>query len=172
MLAAAAVQGDADAFSLLLSRHYDRIYRVGWRVLGGREAAKDLAQDVCLALPAKLASYRADAKFSTWLYSVTMNAARDRLRRRATRAKANEGWGETTKLARAEAAEAASERDWLNEAMAALPEDLRETVALTLGEDLTHAEAAEALGISQGTVSWRMSEVKRRLRAMAEEQSV
>lgn len=172
MLATAAVQGDAKAFGLLIARHYDRIYRVAWRVLGAREAAEDMAQDVCAALPAKLSSFRADAKFSTWLYTVTMNAARDRLRRRATRARANEGWAETTKLAQAQAAEASADQEWLAEAMIALPEDLRETVALTLGEDLTHAEAAEALGVSQGTVSWRMSEVKRRLRAMVEEQSV
>ena len=172
MLAKAAQSGDAQAFSLLVTRHYDRIFRVGWRVLGTREAAEDLAQDVCAALPAKLESFRADAKFSTWLYTVTLNAARDRLRRRATRAKANLGWGEATQLSRAEAAQAAADQDWLQQAMTALPDDLRETVALTLGEDLTHAEAATALGVSQGTISWRMSEVKRRLRAMAEEQGV
>ncbi len=43
--------------------------------------------------------------------------------------------------------------------MRALPDDLRDTVALVLGEELTQAEAAEALGLSEGTIAWRMSEV-------------
>ena len=52
-------------------------------------------------------------------------------------------------------------------AMAALPDDLRQTAVLVL-EPLTHAEVAEIFGISEGTVAWRMSEVKKRLRAMKE----
>lgn len=171
MLADAAKLGDAQAFALLVDRHYDRIYRVGWRVLGSREAAEDLAQDVCAALPAKLRSYRAQARFSTWLYSVTLNAARDRLRRRATRARAHAGWGEVTTLNRAAEAEASADRDWLHAAMARLSPDLRETVALVIGEELSQAEAAEVLGLSPGTVAWRMSEVKRALRALAEEEA-
>jgi RNA polymerase sigma-70 factor (ECF subfamily) len=48
-----------------------------------------------------------------------------------------------------------------------LPDDLRETVALVLGEELTQAQAGEVLGVSEGTVAWRMSEVKKRLKVMA-----
>ena len=51
--------------------------------------------------------------------------------------------------------------------MRALPDDLRDTVALVL-DDVTHREAAEILGVSEGTVSWRMSDVKKRLRALKE----
>lgn len=48
-----------------------------------------------------------------------------------------------------------------------LSEDLRDTLALVL-DDMTHAEAAEILGVSEGTISWRISEAKKRLRAMKE----
>jgi RNA polymerase sigma-70 factor (ECF subfamily) len=58
----------------------------------------------------------------------------------------------------------------LTTAMRALPDDLRDTLALVL-DGIGHAEAGEILGISEGTVSWRMSEVKKRLRAMKEEES-
>jgi len=51
------------------------------------------------------------------------------------------------------------------------PVELRDTVALTLGEELTQGEAAQVLGLSEGTVAWRMSEVKRRLREMAAEEA-
>ena len=54
--------------------------------------------------------------------------------------------------------------------MSALPEDLRDTAALTMGDEMTHAEAAEALGISEGTVSWRLSEIRKRLKAMRDEE--
>jgi len=47
---------------------------------------------------------------------------------------------------------------------------LRETVALVLGEAMTHAEASQALQVPQGTISWRMSEVKKALRALAKEE--
>ncbi len=63
-------------------------------------------------------------------------------------------------------AEAREALDWLAQAMRALPEDLRDTAVLVLDEALTQAEAAEVLGIPEGTVAWRMSEVKKRLRAL------
>ena len=166
-LARAAALGDREAFAALLERHYDRILRLGWRLLGSVAEAEDLAQDICLALPAKIAGFRGEARFSTWLHRVVVNAAHDRRRRVATRAKAADGWGDWEIARRAEAAEAAEAVDWLSRAMAALPEDLRDTVALVLGEEMTHREAGEVLGLSEGTVSWRMSEVKRHLRALA-----
>ena len=56
--------------------------------------------------------------------------------------------------------------------MKTLPDDLRETVALVLGEELTHDAAANAQNISPGTVSWRMSEVKKHLRALAQSEEL
>mgnify|MGYP000613283688 CR=1 FL=1 len=52
--------------------------------------------------------------------------------------------------------------------MPALPEELRDTMALILEDEVTHGAAAEVLGVSEGTISWRVSEVKKRLRAMKE----
>ena len=82
--------------------------------------------------------------------------------------KAAKGWGEVELARQAEAAEAAEALDWLQAAMRALPEDLRDTLALTLEDGMTHAAAAEVLGVSEGTVSWRMSDVKKRLKALKE----
>lgn len=166
-LARAAGDGDGEAFSALLHRHYDRVFRLAFRMTGVRAEAEDLCQDVCAALPTKLGAYRSEARFTTWLYRVVVNAAHDRRRRRATYAKAAEGWGEVELARRAEAVEVADALDWLTEAMRGLPEELRDTVALVL-DDVTHADAAEVLGVSEGTVSWRMSEAKKRLRAMKE----
>ncbi|MCW3781658.1 RNA polymerase sigma factor [Defluviimonas salinarum] len=166
-LAEAAAGGDRDAFAALLARHYDRLHGLSFRLTGSRAEAEDLAQDICLALPAKLGSYRREARFTTWLYRVTVNAAHDRRRRMAAHARAADGWGDWEINRRAGIAEAAEVGDWLAATMARLTPELRDTVALTLGEELSQKEAAEVLGLSEGTVAWRMSEVKKRLREMA-----
>ncbi|KAB2886938.1 MAG: RNA polymerase sigma factor [Albidovulum sp.] len=166
-LASAAAGGDRDAFAVLLERHYERIFGLSFRLTGTRAEAEDLTQDICLALPAKLGSWRGEARFTTWVYRVTVNAAHDRRRRAATRARAADGWGDWEVNRRAGIAEAAAAQDWLTTAMTRLSPELRDTVALTLGEDLSQRDAAEVLGVSEGTVAWRMSEVKKRLREMA-----
>ncbi|MEM7472041.1 MAG: RNA polymerase sigma factor [Pseudomonadota bacterium] len=170
-LALAAGNGDRDAFATLIRRHYDTIFRMGWRLSGTKADAEDLAHDIMAALPAKLRSYREEAKFTTWLYRVVMNAATDRARKSQRHARARDGWGEDFKRREAEATEARESYDWLQTAMRALPPELRETIALTLGEDLTQKEAAEVMGLSEGTIAWRMSEVKKHLREMAEKEA-
>lgn len=166
-LALAAASGDRSAFGQLLARHYDRIFGLCWRLTGTKADAEDLTQDICAALPAKLASFRAEARFSTWLYRVTMNAAHDRRRRMATHTRAAQGWGDWEVNRQAELSDAAEAQDWLAHAMTELPPELRDTVALTLGEDMTQAEAAAVLGLSEGTVAWRMAEVRKLLRKAA-----
>lgn len=169
-LALAAAGGDRTAFSMLLERSYDRLFSFAFRLTGNRAEAEDLTQDVCLALPRKLGGFRGEARFSTWVFRVMVNAAHDRRRRTATHARAANGWGDWEINRQAENAEAAQAHDWLRRAMAALPEDLRDTLALTLDEGITQGQAAQVLGVSEGTIAWRMSEVKKRLRAMAEEE--
>ncbi|WP_099825363.1 RNA polymerase sigma factor [Oceaniglobus indicus] len=165
-LAKAAANGDGAAFALLLERCYDRLFALCFRLTGARAEAEDLTQDICAALPAKLRRYRVQARFTTWLYRVAVNAAHDRRRRNATHAKAATGWGDWEIARQAGIAEDRERDAWLTTAMAALPDDLRDTLALTVGEDMTHAEAAAVLEISEGTVSWRLSEARKRLRAM------
>ena len=170
-LARAAASGDRAAFAALVNRHYDRIHGLCWRLTGQRAEAEDLAQDICAALPAKLRGWKGEARFTTWLYRVIVNAAHDARRRAETRQRAARGWGDW-EIARLDSiAEEKAAQDWLAQAMTRLTPELRDTVALVLGEELTQAEAAAILGLSEGTVAWRMSEVKRRLRAMAAEEA-
>lgn len=169
MLAEAAAQGDRAAFATLVGRHYDRVHGLAWRLTGSKAEAEDLTQDICAALPSKLRNWRGEAKFTTWLYRVVVNAAHDLRRRQATRAKASQGWGDWEIARQDEIAVQAEAADWLAQAMTQLSPELRDTVALVLGEEMTQAEAGVVLGVSEGTVAWRMSEVKKRLRALAKE---
>ncbi|MEO6300619.1 MAG: RNA polymerase sigma factor [Paracoccaceae bacterium] len=168
-LATAAAGGDRTAFGVLVARYYDRIFGLAYRLTGNRAEAQDLTQDICAALPAKLHGWRGEARFSTWIYRVTVNATHDLRRRQATRSKAASGWGDWEIARQDEITVQAEALDWLTSAMQRLTPELRDTVALVLGEELTQGAAGEVLGVSEGTIAWRMSEVKKRLRAIAAE---
>jgi len=170
-LAVRAAAGDRDAFARLIDRHYDRIHRISWRLMGDPGEAEDLAQEVCIALGRKIAGYRGEAAFTTWLYRVVVNTARDALRGRARRERLHRDWGEVEVLRRAGEANRAAEAEWLAGALGALTPELRETAVLVLEEGLGHRAAGEALGIAEGTVSWRMGEIRRNLKALAEEEA-
>ena len=114
---------------------------------------------------AELQKFRGEAKFTTWLWRVVVNAAHDRRRRAATRTRHAEGWGDWETARTTTNAESAARIDWLHQAMNGLPNDLRDTLALIL-DDVTHKDAAEILGVTEGTVSWRISEAKKTLRAI------
>ena len=168
ILATKAAGGDAEAFRALLERHYDLMYRVAFRTLGQQADAEDLVQEVCAALPGKLATFKRESKFESWLYRVIVNAGNDQMRKRGAHARAAAGWGDVEVMQREAAAEKKEDLNWLARAMQRLSPELRETVALVLGEEMTHAQAGKVLGLTEGSVSWRMSEVKKELRLMAQ----
>lgn len=160
-LVSAACAGDREAFAALLERHYDRIHGLAWQLTGSRADADDIAQDVCCTLVEKIGSFRAEAKFRTWLTGITFNACRDWRRRRRS------FWAFSEKLAVIAGIAAAPDgRDlydaiWLENAISRLKPALRDTAVLVAGQQLSHAEAAEILGVAEATIAWRMHEVRR-----------
>ena len=162
-LVAAAVAGNRDAFEALLRRHYDRIHGLAWQLTGSRADAEDITQDVCCALVEKIGSFRGEAKFSTWLTGVTFNACRDFRRRRRSFVGLTEQLAVLAGLAGPPDGRDAYDAIWLRSAVARLKPALRDTVVLIAGEQLTHAEAAEILGVAENTVAWRMHEARRLL---------
>ena len=168
-LARRAGAGDRDAFAALLDRHYDRIYRLALRLLGDADDAADLTQEICIDLAGKLKSWRGESRFGTWLYRVVVNAARDVMRRHTARRRATEGHAAASSVSRtAHGRQDGHEAHvWLHQALAALSDDLRETVLLVLQEGLSHAEAGAVLGVKESTISWRIHEARNRLRALA-----
>ncbi len=163
-LAKSASQGDRDAFQRLLERHYDMINRVALRFTGSMEDAEDIAQDVCLALVRKLAAFRGDALFSTWLYRVVINACRDFVRRCSASKALVENYVAYRELDDADHADSKARLDWLQEAYLSLPPDLRQTVLLVVAEDMTHAQAGAVLDCAEGTIAWRMSVARKQLK--------
>src|SRR5688500_18030947 len=158
-LVAAAIAGDRAAFDALLERHYDRIHGLAWRLTGSRSDADDIAQDVCCALVEKIASFRGEARFTTWLCGIVYNACRDFGRRRRSWRGFTERLTVLAGLATAPDGRDLHDEIWLKSAIARLKPAYRDAAVLVAGQQLTHAEAAEILGVAESTVSWRMHEV-------------
>ena len=162
-LVASAVAGQRDAFEALLRRHYDRIHAIAWQLTGSRSDADDIAQDVCIALVEKIATFRGEARFTTWLTRITFNACRDFRRRRRSLGGMIERLTVIVSLSHSPDGRDAYDAIWLKAAIARLKPALRDTAVLVVGQQLTHAEAAEILGVAENTVAWRMHEVRRLL---------
>jgi RNA polymerase sigma factor (sigma-70 family) len=158
-----AGRGDREAFEALLRRHYDRIHRVAWRLTGSGADAEDIAQEVCCTLVEKIGSFKGEARFTTWLTGIVVNACRDHRRRGVTLIRLRTRLSVLAGLAARPDGRDAYRRSWLASELARLDPLLRDTVVLVVGEDLTHAEAARALGVAESTVSWRMHEARRQL---------
>lgn len=170
-LAERAAGGDRVAFQSLLERHYDTIFRVAYRFTGLRQDAEDLTQDICASLPVRLRSFRGEARFTSWLYRVVVNAAQDKRRKQVTADRANAAYGEISELERGQADQTARDIAWLYETLEQLGDDLRQTAILVVAEGLSHAEAAAVLNVKESTVSWRMHEVRKRLKAQVEQEA-
>ncbi len=167
-LAAAAIAGDRQAFEALLRRHYGRIHGLAWQLTGSRADADDIAQDVCCTLVKRIGRFRGEAKFTTWLVSITVNAVRDFRRRRRSFGGMVERLAVVVGLAPPADGRDLHDAMWLRSAVARLKPAYREAVVLVAGEQLSHAEAAAILGVAEATVSWRMHEARRLLGGTAD----
>jgi RNA polymerase sigma-70 factor (ECF subfamily) len=170
-LARNAAGGDRDSFSALVERHYGFIFRLAWRLTGHKADAEDIAQEVCARLGKAIRNFRGASAFTTWLYALTINAARDMGRKFKREAEKAEAWGQQSRLfgeAEGDDGETArAERLW--ELVAALPAKQRDAVLLVYGEGLSHAAAGDVMACAETTVSWHIHEAKKRLkRLMAE----
>lgn len=167
-LARNAAGGDRVAFSLLIERHYSFIFRLAWRLTGHKADAEDLAQEVCARLGRTIRTYRGGSAFTTWLYAIVVNAARDSARRAARDAAKTSAWGLQAMIEGNDTvpAEADDPVGALWAAVRQLPGKQREAVTLVYGEGMNHAAAADLMGCSEATVSWHVHEAKKRLRLL------
>jgi RNA polymerase sigma-70 factor (ECF subfamily) len=165
-LAHAAASGDRAAFETLLRRHYGRIHGLAWQLTGSRADADDIAQDVCCILVEKIASFRGEARFSTWLCGIVFNACRDLRRRRRSFSGFTERLAVMVGLSSPPDGRDLYDAIWLEHAIARLKPVYRDAAVLVAGQQLTHAEAAAILGVTESTVAWRMHEVRRMIAAM------
>lgn len=161
-----AQNGDAEAFAELIEDHYDLIHRTAWKWCGNRDDAEDIAQDVCVKLGGAIAGFDGRSAFSSWVYRITLNAVRDMQRAGKRRGKYADAYAEVSPEEQpAEQEEAATSRQ-LWAAVRQLPEKQRDAVLLVYAEELSHAAAAEIMGIREATVSFHVHEARKTLRGL------
>lgn len=166
VLIAHAKAGDRDAFAELVARHYDFIFRVAWKWCGKKADAEDIAQEVCERLGRSIRSFSGQGAFTTWLYALSLNVARDQGRRAMRETRKAEAFG-VHAAAFGEAMPDPDDRsDALWDAVRKLPDKQREAVLLVYGEELSHGDAAEIMGCAEATVSWHIHEAKKRLKVL------
>lgn len=164
-LVARSAGGDLESFNQLVVRWERPIYALAYRVIGREEEARDLVQEAFLRAYRSLGGFRGDAKFSSWLYRITLNLCRDWIRRqkRAPFVETPEGVdvielaGEHGPVESVE--DLVARRDLgaaVNRAMAALSEDQRKAIVLKEYQGLTFQEIADLLGCPLSTVKTRL----------------
>ncbi len=162
----AARAGDGRAFACLLERHYAMIYRVAYRWCGDRADAEDVAQDVCVKLGQAIRGFKGNASFATWLYRLTLNAARDLGRARARRERHVAAMALVAEPHHRPDPERDLTGDQLWAAVQDLPAKQRDAVLLVFGEDLSHGQAAAVMGCRESTVSWHIHTAKKTLQRL------
>lgn len=158
----AAMAGDRAAFATLFDAHYDLIYRIAFKYIRNPDHAEDIAQETCVKLARKLDTYHFEAKFTTWLYRLTINTAKD-WQRKAYR-KHEKSWPEDFDVvAPTPTPERQTATREILGIVETLPKKLRDAVVLVFCDGLSHSQAALKLGCAETTVSWRIHEARKAL---------
>jgi RNA polymerase sigma-70 factor, ECF subfamily len=171
---------DESAFREMVEEYGDRVFSLTYRMLGNREEAEDLAQEVFITIFKSIDSFRGDSKFSTWLYRVTANHCKNRIKylaRRHDRDRAElteraeaVGMGGSSLAAPRPAPrpdtqlEGAQLEQILQQAIAELDEEPRILVILRDVEDLSYEEICAITDLPEGTVKSRLHRARMALR--------
>ena len=165
----AHVAGDPEAFEALVLRHAARLHAVAVRTLGDREEALDALQDALLSAHRAAASFRGDARVTTWLHRIVVNACLDRARRLAARpvvhlSDAPGGVAGLEGLADSRDREGESDTALdVEQALAQLPAEQRAALVLVDLQGHSVDEAARVLDCPVGTVKSRCARGRARL---------
>lgn len=173
--------GDASAFDEMVSRYWSRIYAMVNQLLRNPQDAEEVTQDAFVRAHRGLADFRGDSSFSTWLYQIATNLARNRYwywwRRKRDKSVSFDqpiGGDNDTTLAEVFPAEMESPGEEtitrelasrVSDCMELLNEKHREILVLRNVKNLAYEEIAEILGISVGTVKSRIARARESLRA-------
>ena len=160
-------QGDRRAFDMLFGRYQGKIFNLVLRYVKDAEEAQDVAQEAFIKAFKALPRFRGDSAFYTWLYRIAINTAKNHLVSRSRRPPSSdvdvneaELFDGSGVLREDESPEAAMARDQLqaaiDEALAALPDDLRSAVTLREFDGLSYEQIAEVMECPVGTVRSRI----------------
>jgi RNA polymerase sigma factor (sigma-70 family) len=161
--------GEPRLFAELVARHQDAVHATALRLLGDASDAEDTAQEAFLKAFRGLEGFRGDAKFSTWLYRITVNLCADHARRRRRpdrRTHSIDVAGELPdgRMDTEGGLLASEERRAVERAVLGLEERYRSIVVLHYYQKLSYEEIATVLGMPLKTVETRLYRARRMLR--------
>jgi RNA polymerase sigma-70 factor (ECF subfamily) len=172
--------GHDAALNDLMERHATPVFHFLCRMVGSEEDASDLAQETFVRVFKARGSFRTGEKFSTWLYTIAANLARNHFRWRSRHptvsletetGDSKQSLGSTLPArtpAPGEQFLAAERADAVRNAVRTLPDDLREAIVLCEWEERTVAEAAAVLGATPKAVESRLYRARQMLRERLE----
>jgi RNA polymerase sigma-70 factor (ECF subfamily) len=176
-LAARARNGDLAAFEVLVRNHQQRMLTIAFRITGEYEDACEIVQDAFVAAWRGLGAFRGEARFTTWLTTITVNLSRNRLDQIRTRRRTvsldeprESADGHLPREAVSEMPSVQEElerqdvRRHVQQCIAALAADFREVLVLRDMEDFSYEEIATLLRLSGGTVRSRLSRAREAMR--------
>jgi len=180
-LVARSIGGDLDSFNQLVLRWERPIYALAYRVIGREEDARDVCQETFLRAFRALGGFKGQAKFSSWLYRITLNLCRDWIRRERRQPLAQTPEGVDLVELAGEGDDVESIEDLVarkeigavvSKAMALLPEDQRTAIVLKEYHGLTFQEIADMLDCPLSTVKTRLYQGLTVLRRQLERSNV
>ncbi|HPY89753.1 MAG TPA: sigma-70 family RNA polymerase sigma factor [Lentisphaeria bacterium] len=176
-------QGDEAAFEILVNKYSGRAYQIAYGVLGNREDAEEVAQDVFIRIHRALPRFRGDAEFTTWMYRITMNLAKNKYRWNKIRgSKVNisidaplegggDGSGEERRIDLPDDRMAPDEKSAFKELeknvrdeLDNLPDIYREALVMRNVEEMSYEDIANALNCKLGTIKSRIARGREELR--------
>jgi len=180
-LVATAVSGVEGSFEELVRRYQRPISAYVYRMVGNYESALDLTQEIFIKVYSSLRRYRAEFKFSTWIYKIAHNSAVDHLRRNATREQSlvigTEGDQfdlplESGRLSPEQESERKERRVEIESVVRALPSNYRELIILRHSQDLSYEEIVDVTGLPLGTVKNRLFRAREMMRQLFVEKGI
>ncbi len=166
---ARAADGDDASFHLLVERYQGRLLNYFLRA-GAKEHAEDLVQETFIRLYRHRSRAKPLARFTTYAHTLAHHVWIDHLRKHGRALRTQEAVRAHTDTEDQRSSRTAPARLDAERLLDALSPDLRDTVVLVVYQGLTHPEAAEALGIPEGTVKSRIFHAMQRMRALLDEQ--
>ena len=145
--------GELRAFDALFRRHYETVRRLCARILSGGADGDDPAQETFLRVLRHRATFRGDARFTTWVYRIARNVCVEQLARQARDRKLSERWALEASASTQE--EQAADAELLAAAMRALTPEQREVLVLCRFHELPFSEIATILGCTPGAARVR-----------------
>jgi RNA polymerase sigma-70 factor (ECF subfamily) len=163
--------GDRLAFEKLYRSHCDRIYALCWRMCGGdRALAEDMVQEAFVRAWNKLALFKGDSKFGTWLHRLTVNVVLSDRRIRVKRLKREQEFSDD--IERVQVGERnvfAGLRKDLEAAIAGLPERARTVLILYDVEGYQHQEIADMTGMAVGSSKAQLHRARKMVREVLQD---